>query len=202
MEKRDGLRKLIHKSRKKKSLKLLFRYHYKKLTILVLSIILAYYIFNIPEITSLVGDLSKTNYIGVFIAGIFLAFGPTAPFAAGFFITYEAESILIASIIAGLGSLLADMFLFRFIRASFLDEFQELEKTKVIKIIQKNFHSKPFHKLKTYLFYSIIGILIASPLPDEIGLSMIAGLTHIKAKPLAVISFILHAIGTAVLLLI
>ena len=44
--------------------------------------------------------------------------------------------------------------------------------------------------------------MIATPLPDEMGVSMLAGLTTIKPWRLAIISFILHALAVSVILYI
>ena len=48
--------------------------------------------------------------------------------------------------------------------------------------------------------YAFVGILIASPLPDEIGVIMLAGLTKINFKILAIISFILNTLGILIIL--
>jgi len=56
------------------------------------------------------------------------------------------------------------------------------------------------HKIKAYMLYGVIGLLIASPLPDEIGVVLLAGLNHVKQKIFATASFILHIIGIFLLL--
>ena len=50
--------------------------------------------------------------------------------------------------------------------------------------------------------YAFAGILIASPLPDEAGVTMLAGLTKISVKSLALISFILNTLGIIILLIL
>ena len=57
-------------------------------------------------------------------------------------------------------------------------------------------------KIKTYLMYALAGFLIASPLPNEVGDLMLAGLTHVKTKILIILSFILSTIGIIILLLL
>jgi len=47
-----------------------------------------------------------------------------------------------------------------------------------------------------------LGILIASPLPDEAGVIMLAGLTKIKSNVFAILSFSLNTAGILILLLI
>jgi len=47
--------------------------------------------------------------------------------------------------------------------------------------------------IRHYLLYVFAGIILATPLPDEVGVSMLAGLTTIKPMKLAIIGFILHS---------
>ena len=83
-----------------------------------------------------------------------------------------------------------------------MDEFERLGKTKMMKktsyYIQKFFD----HKIKVCLMYAFAAILIASPLPDEAGIILLAGLTKIKAFALGVISIICNTAGILILLLI
>jgi hypothetical protein len=83
-----------------------------------------------------------------------------------------------------------------------MDEFRRLEKTLIIREIEKEERLllKPRHR--RLLLYIISAVIIASPLPNELGVSMLAGLTKIKAYQLAIISFILGTLGIAGMLLI
>jgi len=196
---RRRVRKQIHKKLKRHSpkgvhkAKRLFAFKYPKLMLLLIAIILAYLVFNHPAVSKVVMNLDKLSYIGFFIAGFFLASGFSAPFAIGFFITAQPGSLLLATLIGGFGTMCGDLLVFRMIKFSFMNEFRELEKTKVIKeieeIIKKHKHVLIWH----YLLYAFAGILLVTPLPDEIGISMLAGLTTVKPRKLAVISFLLHS---------
>ena len=189
----------IKRAGKKEHYNLFFRYKYKKLTILLLAIIAAYLLFSKINISAIIPS-GQAQFISLFVAGILLAFGFLAPFAAGFFITLNPESIITAALIAGIGTVIADLFIFRFIRISFMSEFDKLKKSPVIKDLNNAINISFLHRIKLYIYYSIIGIIIASPLPDEIGISMLAGLTKIKTPALAIISYILHFIGILILL--
>ncbi|MBI5803515.1 hypothetical protein HY448_02405 [Candidatus Pacearchaeota archaeon] len=180
----------------------LFRLRYPKLLLLILLSIFAYFLFSNEAIQSLVKNLGELSYIGVFIAGLFFSFGFSTPFAIGFFLTASPENIFLASIIGGLGALISDLLIFKIIRFSFMDEFKKIEKTKIMREITNSLSSKPLSKIKNYLLYAAAGIVIASPLPDEIGVSMLAGLTSIRIHILAIISFIMNSVGILVILLI
>lgn len=177
-------------------------FKFQKLTILILTIILAYILFRNSSINYFISSLGNLKLLGTFVAGIFFAFGFTAPFAVGYFIVSNPSNVLFLGIIGGLGALLSDLFIFKIIRISFMDEFRELKKNKFFKegyyLLNKIIHEK----IKIYLICILAGILIASPLHDEVGVTLLAGLTKIKTHFLAVISFILNTIGIIILLLI
>lgn len=176
-------------------MKKLFKFRYQKSTILILMIVSAYYIFSNPNAQRFVNELGNYSYLGSFIAGIFFAFGFLTPFAVGFFLTASAENIFLTALIGGFGAMIADLTIFKIIRLSFMDEFKRLEKTELFLLIKKLVFSKILHKIRIYLLYAFVGIVIASPLPDEIGVSMLAGLTKIKISVLAIISFGLNTLG-------
>jgi predicted membrane protein len=178
----------------------LFKIKYPKILIFVLAIVLAYILFRNPEINSFISNLGKLGYWGLLIAGILFAFGFTAPFAVGFFLTLNPENILIAGIIAGLGATISNIFIFKTIKSSFSDEFEDFKKTKLYKEVYHISHKKLHGKIKLYLSYVFAGILIASPLPDEMGDAMLAGLTKINIILLALIWFTLSTIGILIIL--
>jgi len=178
----------------------LVNFKYPKLLGLILVIILAYITFSNSTINTLISELGGLSYLGVFIAGILFAFGFTAPIAAGFFITLNPSNIWIAGIIGGVGALISDVAIFRFVRFSFMDEFSRLKKTKAIKRTDKFLKNLLGNRIKSYLLYFIAAVFIASPLPDEAGVIMLAGLTKIKLSTIVKWGFILNTIGIIILL--
>jgi hypothetical protein len=183
-------------------MKRLFKFRYPKLMLLVVFSTVAYYIFSSPAVKNLVQNLDGFGYLGAFIAGMFFSFGFSTPFSIGFFIVSNPPNIYLASVIGGLGALIADLFIFKIIRFTFMDEFERLEKTAPIKKINYLLSTRFISKIKIYVLYVFAGIIIASPLPDELGVSMLAGLTRIKIHTLAIISFIMNSVGIFVILLI
>jgi hypothetical protein len=183
-------------------MKRLFKYKYPKLFSLIVIIFASYLIFKNPEVVKIISNLGDLGYLGVFIAGLLFSFGFTSPISAGFFLVLNPKNILLASIIGGLGAMFADLFIFKFIRLSFKDEFNRLKKEK-ISIKTKRLIKKILDKkIRVYLMYILAGGLIASPLPDEAGVILLAGLTKIKARFLAIIGFILNTFGILVLFVI
>jgi len=179
-----------------------FHFHYRKILTLVILIVLAYIIFRNPSVQGFVSSLGKLEYLGIFIAGIFFTMGFTTPFAAGFFIVLNPSNPLLVGIVGGLGAVIGDLFIFSLIRFSFMDEFKRLEKTRTIRTIRNEMEIHFSHKVRLYILYAIAGLIIASPLPDEAGVIMLAGLTNIKPKVMIAISFLFNSLGILVMSLI
>ncbi|MBI2004491.1 hypothetical protein HYS72_03450 [Candidatus Pacearchaeota archaeon] len=150
---------------------------------------------SVKEFMTLLG----TGYFGVAIAGFFFSFGFTMPFAIGAFVTMDPQNIFLSAIVGGFFAMLADLAIFGIIKMSFMDEFRRFEKTKAMK---KIISLKPHlgRKIKHYLMYAFAGIVIASPLPDELGVSMLAWLGRIKPLSLAIIAFVANTLGIFVIL--
>jgi uncharacterized membrane protein YdjX (TVP38/TMEM64 family) len=183
-------------------MKRFFRFKYPKLALICISVIASYLLFSNAHIQSIVSGLNSLTYIGIFIAGMLFSFGFSTPFAIGFFLTASPGNIFLAAFIGGIGAMASDILIFHFIKFTVMDEFNRLKKTKPMKImideIKKDFRKK----IRNYLTYFFAGIIIASPLPDELGVGMLAGLTAIKPKILALISFIMNSVGILIMLLI
>lgn len=56
--------------------------------------------------------------------------------------------------------------------------------------------------LKKYLIVILAGFIIASPLPDEIGVSLLASSGIISMKKFSVISYVLNTLGIFAILFI
>ena len=175
-------------------------FRYPKITVFLMAIVVSYFIFRNPFVIFKIAAINGERYIGVFIAGLFYSFGFTAPFATGFFLTIAHSKPLLFAIFGGLGALLADLFIFHIVRVSFMDEFTRLEHTKGFRWFERLLYRAVPVKLHTLLLFLVAFVFIASPLPDEIGVTLIAGFTSISHKGLAVVSFLANSLGIFVFL--
>ena len=137
----------------KKELKLLSGFGYPKLAGLIIVITISYFIFSNPIVVEYIQSFNNWGYLGAVVGGLFFTFGFTTPFAIGFFIALNPENIWLAAIIGGFGAMVGDLFIFKIIKFSFMDEFQRLEKTKTMKKISKLIEDTLGHKIKVYLIY-------------------------------------------------
>ncbi len=179
--------------------KILSRIKYPKLLLLLLTFIFAYFLFKERNFMPFHNFLLDFGYYGTFLAGIFFTYGFTAaPATAVLLILAKEQNILLAGFIAGFGALAGDLIIFNFIRHSFADEIDKLSKEKAI----TRFNNKIPGLLTKYLILITAGFIIASPLPDEIGVSLLAASSSISTRLFSIISYTLNTIGIFVILLI
>jgi hypothetical protein len=76
--------------------------------------------------------------------------------------------LFFAGLIAGFGALLGDLAISHFVRNRFIDEVQKLSQEKNRPVCQKIVPSS----IEKYLLASLDGLLIASRLPTEIGITL------------------------------
>lgn len=180
----------------------IFHFHYPKILALIVLAIIAYFIFKTPNVQIAVESLGQLQYLGVFIAGMFFTFGFTTPFAIGFFVVLNPVNPVLTALVGGMGAVIGDMAIFGFIRFSFTNEFERLKKTSFIRGIKRGMRMYLSHRIRLYILYALAGLIIASPLPDEAGVIMLAGLTNISPRIMGLISFVFNTIGIFIICLI
>lgn len=181
--------------------KLKQKIQYPKLILLLITIITAYILFQAHFFLEFAKLLNSHGYISIFLAGLLFSYGFTAPFAVGFFIELAGEvNIFIAAPLAGIGAVFSDLIIFKFIRTSFQDEFDKLKLHWIFQRIHQLFDDHLSEEFKKYALWTLAGFLIASPLPDEFGVSLISGFTNINRKIFGAISYILNTTGIFIIL--
>ena len=172
---------------------------YPKFLLLLLTFLIAYFLFYGRTYPPLHDFIISIGYFGTFLAGISFAYGFTAaPATAILLILAKEQNIFLAGFIGGIGALVGDLIIFNFIRYSLEDEIKKLSKEKIVSYI---YHRTP-NLLKKYFMPVLAGFVIASPLPDEIGVSLLAASRTISMKVFSVISYMLNTAGIFVILAI
>jgi len=169
---------------------------YPKMVLLLVMAFLAYGMFQNDSVQSFFHALGDLGYVSAFVGGMLFAFGFGAPFGVAILATIANDlNILVAGVVGGFGALTSDYLLFRFIRVTFLDEIERLKGSKAFRLVNGLMRRRLPPKIALYLSTGIAGIIIASPLPDEIGVTLLAGLTKIETSVFAVMCFALNTIG-------
>ncbi len=170
-------------------------YKYKGLTLIFLTTLLSIFL---SEYTSLNKFLFETRYIpfiGSFIAGILYTSVSTA--ALGILIFSDLSKRISPTEIAllgGLGSVMADFFLFRFFKGDLISEITPIYN----KLGGQHLTKLMYHKFFRWSLPIVGAIIIASPLSDEIGIGLM-GISKIKNKQFAVLSLMLNIGGIFIL---
>ena len=172
---------------------------YPKFLILFVTFLIAYLLFYGRTYEPLSNLLLETGLVGAFVAGMFFSYGFTAaPATAILLMLGKQQHILAAGLIGGLGALCGDLIIFKFIRFSLANEIKRLSKEKFARYMNRKTPSL----LKAYLLPIVAGFIIASPLPDEIGVSMLASSRAISIELFSIISYVLNAGGIIIILAI
>lgn len=165
---------------------------YKNITVVLLGVIFAFFLFQIEIFRNSLLHLGGLGYIGSFFAGIL--FVSTFTVATGVLIL----SLLVQSLhpieiglIAGLGAVVGDLIIFRFVKDGLKEEIVEVyDQFDKKHNIQKIFHSKYFN----WMLPVMGALIIASPFPDELGVSLM-GISKISTFRFILISYFLNSVG-------
>jgi hypothetical protein len=167
------------------------RWKYENTTLLILSLILVFYLAQTPVLDSAINALGNLGYIGAFIVGnFFVSTFTVAP--AGIVLYHLADQLhpVEVALLAGAGAMLGDYVMFRFMRDKVFDELRPMLmrlQTPKVKVLFKS----PYF---AWLLPLVGAFIIASPFPDEIGVSML-GASKIKQWQFFALAFVLNSIG-------
>lgn len=176
--------------------------HYPKLITLVTCIFAAYALFQFGAFDQLPEFLHGRGYLSVLVAGFLFAYGFTAPFAVAIFIAIAPDiNMFLGALIAGFGAFIADLLIFRFIKTSFQDEFDRLKFARFMQWLKNLCDNHLSERIKKYVLWTFSGFLIASPLPDEFGVTILSGFTDINKRLFSIISYSLNTCGIFLVLL-
>jgi len=166
-------------------------YKYKGLTLIFISILLTIFLSKYNFLNDIFFNLRHTPFLGSFIAGILYVSASTA--ALGILMLSDLAKTLSQieiAIIAGLGGAVADFTLFRFFKTDLIGEITPIYN----KLGGRHLTRLMYHKYFRWSLPIVGAIIIASPFPDELGISLM-GLSHIKNYQFILLSFILNSTG-------
>ena len=170
----------------------------RDLGVIILSIIIAAILVQTGILKDLLINAQEWRFLGSLLAGIFfVSIFTVAPSAVILVEIMQSNPIWEVALFGGIGALIGDLLIFRFIKDSLAEDIKwVINKNKYERLILI-FHLKFFR-----WFVPFIGALVvASPLPDEIGLAMM-GLSKMKTAVFIPISFILNFLGILIIGLI
>jgi len=167
-----------------------FRYTHTTLALIGLGI--AFLLSRIDSFHIYILGLGSFGYIGAFLSGMFFVSTFTvATSALVLFMLAETLPPFMLAGIAGIGAVVGDLLIFRFVQQSLRKEVIEIwSRIDCKKRIQRAMFSR-----STKWILPVLGaMIIASPFPDEIGISLM-GLSRMQPAQFIIISYILNTLG-------
>ncbi len=175
--------------------------HYPKIALFFCCVALSIVLFKNHSFEFIIQQLNHHGYPAIFLAGCLFAYGFTTPFAVALIIELSGEvNPFYGAALGAMGALLSDCLIFSWVHFSMEDEFNEINHTRPLRWIHQkiNAHLRP--NLQKYLGWVVAGIIIGSPLPDEIGVSLLAGFGEMDKRVFALIDYSANMLGIGVLL--
>lgn len=157
--------------------------------IVVLSIFIAVLLAKTGALQSILTATREARLVGSFIAGIFFtSIFTTAPAAVVLGQIAQANSPLLVAVFGGLGALIGDLVIFRFIKDRLSEDIIALlgDRRRIRAILHR--------RLFRYLSMLLGAIIIASPLPDELGLALL-GFSKVRMSLFIPFSLIANGAG-------
>jgi len=162
------------------------------LAIIMSSIFAAIILAKTDILVNILTATKELEIIGSFVAGLFFTSAfTTAPAIVTLAEIAQVNSIWIVAIYGALGAAISDLIIFKFLKDRFSKHLIELiEKKEGKKRIKHLLNLKNFK----WLTFLIGGLIIASPLPDELGIALL-GFSKIKQPLFIAFSFVANFIG-------
>lgn len=168
------------------------------LAVIILSILIAVILAKTGALESLITSTQEVRFIGSFIAGIlFVSVFTAAPATVALGEIAQSNSVITVAIIGGLGALVGDLLIFRFVKNKLSEDLVRLLRISRSERLVSIFKTRLFK----WLAPLVGALIIASPLPDEIGVAML-GLSKMKNSLFIPLSLVLNSAGILIIGLI
>ncbi len=172
---------------------------YQGIFLLILGVIIALFLSQQDFFYHFIGSLGSMGYLGSFLLGIFFVSSiSVATSILGLLQLAEIQNIALIAISAGIGAVIGDLVIFKFVRdnlnqdlKSLFDKIPSIRRRHMIRLFETKY-------LAWFLPFAG-GVIIASPLPDELGVSLM-GISKISKFRFVLISFILNTLGIYLML--
>lgn len=137
-----------------------------------------------------------TGILGSFIAGMFFtSILTTAPAIVTLAVISHTNSLLLTAFVGALGAVVGDLIIFRFIRDRFSEHLMHLVKQEGIWARMRALGRRKFWRRLTFL---VAGLIIASPLPDELGIGLL-GFSRTRVSGFIPLSFVSNFAGIVII---
>lgn len=169
----------------------------KNLVILFLTVAAAFWLSRQGFFREAILALGNFGIIGAFLAGILFASSFTISFSIATLLTLaKILPVFLIAPMAGAGAVIGDLLVFRLVRNKLLTDLEWMYKELGGGHLTKLLHTKYF----LWTLPLIGALIIASPFPDEIGITLL-GIAAMSTRRFIILSFILNTVGILAILL-
>lgn len=173
---------------------------HRNLLIVIFGVVLAFYLVQWEGFRNFLLNLKGLGLVGAFIAGGLFVSSLTVSLGAvtlGMFTEIFPPWQL--GIVGGLGATVVDFLTFRFLRNQVFHQIKPVTEHLKEGWLLKIYHFLNNNKFLSWSLVILGALIIASPLPDEIGIAMM-GISQIKPSHFLLITFLLNSLGIFLLL--
>ncbi len=171
-------------------------WHYKNTALLICGLVILFLIADTDYVKSILVSIGQLGYLGAFITGIFfVSIFTVAPASVVLFYLATQHDPILLSMLAGLGAVLGDYVIFRFLKDRVFEELHYLFKKMGGSKLSRLFNTPYF----AWALPILGAAIIASPFPDEIGISLL-GLSRVKNWQFVVVTYLLNTIGIFIII--
>lgn len=160
--------------------------------VIIGSCAVAYFLVQTGGLTHVLSLTQEWQFLGSFVAGLFFtSVFTTAPAIVTLGEIARDNSIPLVALSGAVGAVIGDLIIFRFIRDKFSEHILELLKHR-----HAGKRVRALLKLRLFrmLSFFVGGLIIASPLPDELGISLF-GFSKMKMSWFIPLSFFFNFVG-------
>lgn len=174
------------------------RYEYKHATLAVLAIVLFILLLDSVVFTAIFTFLEDLGYVGGFIAGFLsVSFFTAAPAVVLMIdLATKVEPYWLALSIA-VGSTIGDWLALKFYDDKVFTELRPLFKKFRVPALVRVMR----HRFTSWILFLMGAFIIATPIPDEVGLSLM-GISKFRKRYILFICFLLNTIGALTVILV
>lgn len=170
----------------------------KDVSIIVLSVLIAIIFVKTGVLIDILASSKELKLLGSFIAGMFFTSVFTvAPATVMLAEIAQTNSVIWVAFFGGVGAMIGDLIIFRFVKDRLTKDVLFLLKKSKSERLMSIFRLR----ISRWLIAFLGALVIASPLPDELGLMMM-GFSKIKTLLFIPFSFLLNFFGILIIGLI
>lgn len=162
-----------------------------KTFVFAVSLSFAWWIIKSSYLENIVEAILPLRFVSEIVAGILYTSFLTSPVSVAMLVVLaKTNNPITTALLAGIGTVIADLLIVRFFKSEISSDLKLV--SKELHLQKVSMFLKAFHL--DFLVPLLGAVIVASPLPDELGLLML-GASKLNYRELAILSYVLNTAG-------